>query len=342
MMDRHRYVPAFLGCMLVSAPSLAAAQPSAGWVDPSPHSTTFVTVEDGVRLEVLDWGGRGRPLLLLAGLGDTAHVFDDFAPTLVARHRVYAVTRRGFGNSSAPEHGYDFGRLAEDVIGVVNALSLEEPIIVGHSFAGEEMHVLGDRHAAQVAALVYIDAAFNRADDSADYDAKLRELPRAPGPQPTDLVSTAALREFRARNDMPAYPEAEVRNRFVVGPEGNISGPRMPASSVREGISAAINAAVTQYDPQPIRVPALAIYAVPDRAQDLMRPWYDRNDASVQRTIEELFVLARGRYERHAAWLRSFAQASSRVSAVSGDHHLFVTDPSNVQEQIEAFAASLE
>jgi len=39
-------------------------------------------VDDNVKLEVLDWGGTGRPLVLLAGLGNTAHVFDDFAPKL--------------------------------------------------------------------------------------------------------------------------------------------------------------------------------------------------------------------------------------------------------------------
>ena len=58
------------------------AQQLPQWKDLSPHSTRFVTVEKGVRLEVLDWGGSGRPLVLLAGGGDTAHVFDDFAPKL--------------------------------------------------------------------------------------------------------------------------------------------------------------------------------------------------------------------------------------------------------------------
>jgi len=40
----------------------------------------FVDVDRNVGLEVLDWGGSGSPLVLLAGGGDTAHVFDDFAP----------------------------------------------------------------------------------------------------------------------------------------------------------------------------------------------------------------------------------------------------------------------
>ena len=57
-------------------------QTSGSWRDPSPHQLRWVTVEPGVRLEVLDWGGSGRPLVLLAGLGMTAHVFDGFAEKL--------------------------------------------------------------------------------------------------------------------------------------------------------------------------------------------------------------------------------------------------------------------
>jgi hypothetical protein len=52
----------------------------AAWtVDSSIHSVQLITVEAGIKLEVLDWGGSGRPLVLLAGLGNTAHVFDSFA-----------------------------------------------------------------------------------------------------------------------------------------------------------------------------------------------------------------------------------------------------------------------
>jgi hypothetical protein len=65
--------------------------------DPSPHVTRFVSVDKDVRLEVLDWGGSGRPIVLLAGGGNTAHVFDDFAPKLRAHNHVYGITRRGFG-----------------------------------------------------------------------------------------------------------------------------------------------------------------------------------------------------------------------------------------------------
>src|SRR5260370_33342206 len=75
------------------------------WQDPSKHSVQFVTVEDGVRLEVLDWGGSGRPIVLLAGLGFSAHVFDGFAEKLTDSGHVFGITRRGYGGSSRPASG---------------------------------------------------------------------------------------------------------------------------------------------------------------------------------------------------------------------------------------------
>ena len=45
------------------------AQDSVPWHDPSKHTVQFKTVEKGIRLEVLDWGGAGRGLILLAGAG---------------------------------------------------------------------------------------------------------------------------------------------------------------------------------------------------------------------------------------------------------------------------------
>jgi hypothetical protein len=78
---------------------------SESWHDPSPHRVQLVIVEYGVRIEVLDWGGTGRAVVLLAGSGNTAHVFDDFAPKLTSFCHVYGITRRGYGESSRPDAG---------------------------------------------------------------------------------------------------------------------------------------------------------------------------------------------------------------------------------------------
>lgn len=60
-------------------PAEEDAEQPADCLDVTPHEVTFVTVEPGVQLEVLDFGGSGETMVLLTGLGDNAHVWDDFA-----------------------------------------------------------------------------------------------------------------------------------------------------------------------------------------------------------------------------------------------------------------------
>jgi non-heme chloroperoxidase len=157
------------------AASPAFAQQAPAWHDPSPHSVQFVNVEKDVKLEVLDWGGNGRPVVLLAGLGNTAHVFDDFAPKLTSEYHLYGITRRGFGASSAPvadNTNYSADRLGDDVVAVIDALKLEKPVLVGHSRAGEELSSVGSQHPEKVEGLIYLDAAYAYAF----YDPSLGDL----------------------------------------------------------------------------------------------------------------------------------------------------------------------
>lgn len=149
---------------MICLATLSLAQNENPWQDPSPHSVQSVAVEEKVKVEVLDWGGGGRSLVLLAGLGNTAHVFDDFAPKLVsAGYRVYGITRRGYGASSTPETGYSADRLGDDVLAVIDALKLDRPVLVGNSLAGEELSSVGSRHPEKVAGLIYLDAAYSYA-----------------------------------------------------------------------------------------------------------------------------------------------------------------------------------
>jgi non-heme chloroperoxidase len=144
--------------------TLERPTPETAWkIDTSPHTVQMIPVDKGVKLEVLDWGGTGRPLVLLTGLGDTAHAFDQFAPKLTANYHVYGITRRGFGASSAPEPdatNYTAGRLGEDVLAVIDALHLNKPVVAGHSVAGEELSYIGVHHPEKVAGLIYIDAGY--------------------------------------------------------------------------------------------------------------------------------------------------------------------------------------
>ena len=68
----------------------------------TPHKIRMVKVAPGVELEVLDWGGTGKAMVLLTGLGDNAHVYDQFAFQFTDYFHVIGITRRGYLPSSQP------------------------------------------------------------------------------------------------------------------------------------------------------------------------------------------------------------------------------------------------
>jgi pimeloyl-ACP methyl ester carboxylesterase len=126
--------------------------------DTSGHKVRFVAVEPDVQLELLDWGGTGETLVLLTGLGDNAHVYDQFAYQFTDRFHVIGITRRGFGRSSQPAQGYDVDTRARDDIAVLDKLNIRQAVFVGHSVAGTEMNKLGAVYSDRVKRLVYLDA----------------------------------------------------------------------------------------------------------------------------------------------------------------------------------------
>ena len=153
-------------CYTVAAILLFLAPICDAQVAPTGYSVQLVSVAPDVKLEVVDWGGTGRALVLVPGLGDTAHVFDHFAVKLTPSHHVYGITPRGFGASSAPPpepRNYCSSRLGEDVVAVIDSLKLDRPILAGHSIAGEVLSEIGTHHPEKVSALIYIDAGYSYA-----------------------------------------------------------------------------------------------------------------------------------------------------------------------------------
>ena len=178
-------------------------------IDRAPHQVRLVPVADGVQLEVLDFGGSGAPIVLLAGLGNTAHVFDEFAAKLTALGHTYAITRRGYGQSSRPESGYDVSRLGEDVLAAIDALRIEKPVLVAHSYAGQEVSYLAMEHAERVRALIYLDAAYRYAFDvPGEFEKDFPTLPPPPPTLPTVSKPPFTLPEAERQQPRGA-PEAE-------------------------------------------------------------------------------------------------------------------------------------
>jgi pimeloyl-ACP methyl ester carboxylesterase len=308
------------------------------WKDPAKHEVRFVAVEEGVRLEVLDWGGTGRPVVLLTGSGNTAHVYDDFAAKLSGCCHVFAITRRGFGLSSHPESGYTDQRLADDVLQVLDALKIKAPVLVGHSMGGSELTTLGAQHSNRLAGLVYLDAGADPADfpwSDPAYRAVVQKLAPPPSPDaklsPTEAnrkKSYQAYRAWQLESGGFAFSESEVRSMYDFNPDESIGAFRS-SSQVHD----AIDAGGKKRNYSGIRVPVLAIFATPLPPGDSL----DKERAALQRQEHEMLMAFINRYKKSLS-----AVPGARVLDWPGaKHYLFLTQEADVLRELRAFLAGL-
>jgi len=294
----------------------------------------FVTVEENVKLEVLDWGGTGRPLVLLAGLGNDVHVFDKFAPKLAAKYHVYGITRRGFGASSAPESGYSSERLGEDVLAVLNELKLERPVLVGHSVAGSELSYIGTVYPKKAAALIYIEAAYgyafydestgdrlNLLVDSAELRKKLEQMSAAfalNSKQLTQDFLTSVQQLERCLRDQLEYLKEVPENPKSVIEKSKEFDPT-PALRILGGLR--------KY--KDIRVPILALYAFPRSSKE--------TSCFSKATVEWTAA-------REAAQANAFEKgvpSAHVVRIAQASHYMFMTDEADVLREMEQFIGKL-
>ncbi len=131
---------------------------AAQWTDTTPHTIHYVEMDDGIKLEVVDWGGKGEPFVFLAGLALNAHTYDPIIHSFIDSYRVIGITRVGHGNSDSRTENFSTARLTKDIIGVLDAMNIESAIFAGHSFAGGELSHLGRHYPDRVQGLIYIDA----------------------------------------------------------------------------------------------------------------------------------------------------------------------------------------
>lgn len=317
------------------APDAPAKRP---WADPSPHQVRRVAVAPDVQLEVLDWGGRGPALVFLAGLGNTGHVFDAFAPRFRDRFHVYAVTRRGFGFSSDPTDGYDAATRARDVVTVLDSLRVARAVLAGHSIAGDELSQVGATYPARVRALVYLDA-YSYGPERRAADQAMPPPPPGLIPQPTaaDTASPAAVTRFWSRTVVGAPgPESEVRAVLVFGPDGRSMGPRARnGGKTGEGTEASPFARIT--------APALGLFATsPGGAADFLRATnYARLDSAGRAAADRYFAAVDARRAKGRAQFRTGLARGTVVELPGANHFVFLTQPERVEREMRAFLARI-
>ena len=316
-----------------------ATKETAWSLDSSPHTVQFITVDKDVQLEVLDWGGSGRPVVLLAGLGNTAHVFDQFAPKLAANYHVYGITRRGFGASSAPapaNGNYSADRLGDDVLAVIAALKLNRPVLVGHSIAGEELSSIGSRYPEKVAGLIYLDAGYpyayydaSRGDLSIDSVELQKKLDMLAGAGPRELKP---LVQELLQTNLPQFEKdlQALQKQLQSLPEPKPGTPSSKPFKVPP-IGLAILKGEEKYTQ--IKCPVLAIFADPHDFGSMFK-----NDPTALATAE---AIDRERTTAQAKAFQAGVPSAHVVILPNANHFVFKSNEADVLREMKTFIAGL-
>ena len=301
--------------------------------------TSFIPVGEGVKLEVLDWGGTGRPLVLLAGLGDTAHGFDKFAQKLIAKYHVYGITRRGFGDSTSPpptEANYSADRLGDDVLAVIDALRLQQrPVLAGHSIAGEELSSVGSRHPEKVAGLIYLDAAYeyafyDRSHGDANFDAADLDAAEMRKKLGDFLVGQGSDKRKAVSELLQQLPELE---KELLAQQKELAAlPMNPPEPGNEfGPAQAIMLGQEKYTKIPC--PILAIFADPHNLGP-MREYNAAGRAAMAKYMADHTTADSNAFE-------AGVPSAHVVRIPNADHYVFQSNEAQVLQEMEAFIGKL-
>lgn len=303
--------------------------------DSSQHTVQLVTVDKDVKLEVLDWGGTGRPLIFLAGLGNDAHVFDDFASKFAGHYHVYGITRRGFGASSKPapeSDNYSADRLGDDVLAVMDALKLERPVLVGHSIAGEELSSIGSRYPAKVAGLIYLDAGYGYAYYDEIHGEAIFDLFQLK--KQLDQFTAGQVPDQRRAMQEMAAAVSRFNQDLEVAMKRDASVPQLhPPPSAIPPIRLAVNLGERKYSKIP--VPVLAIFACPHNFD--FDPAMRSNPSMKAETVkDDAFVTS-----RQADAFAAGVPTARVVRLADANHYVFRSNEADVVREMNAFLGNL-
>lgn len=108
-------------------------------------------------MHIVEWPGDEPAILAIHGTAGSAYSLTGLGERLAPEHRFIAMDLRGHGFSDKPPGGYGIRRHIDDVAGLIDALGLERPVVLGFCIGGPVAAGVALRR--DVAGLVLMDAA---------------------------------------------------------------------------------------------------------------------------------------------------------------------------------------
>ncbi len=108
-------------------------------------------------MRALDFAGNGNPIVIIPGITSPAATWTFVVEALDPRRRVIVLDIRGRGASDKPETGYLMADYVSDLGIMIDALRLENPILVGHSMGARVVAAFDAAFPKVACALVAIE-----------------------------------------------------------------------------------------------------------------------------------------------------------------------------------------
>jgi N-formylmaleamate deformylase len=192
---------------------------------------TGVCETNGINVHYLRTGKAKPPLVLLHGLTGSGACWTPLARALEGEYDVVMPDARGHGNSSTPLDGYRYEDYASDVVGLIQGLGLDAPVLLGHSMGGMTAAVVASQLTAAIRGVILADPTFlsperqrevHESDaveqhrrilslDKRDVLAQARVRHAHRRPELVELVTEARLRTRIAAFDVLTPPNPEYR-----------------------------------------------------------------------------------------------------------------------------------
>jgi N-formylmaleamate deformylase len=166
---------------------------------------------NGLRLHVLDYPGEGRGVVVLPGITSPAISWDFVVRAVRGKWRFVVCDIRGRGLSQTPaDGGYTLADYSADLAGVIDALGLDRPTLLGHSMGARIVTAFAAQHPGVAGAVIAVDPPMSgpgRSDYPITRDAFMRQLREARAGTTLDEL----------RSYYPRWPdrELELRSRWL-------------------------------------------------------------------------------------------------------------------------------
>jgi len=306
-------------------------------MDTSSSKSDFVKV-NGIHLHYLDWGGEGPALLFLTGMGCSAYIFKSFAPRFADKFHVLALDRRGHEDSDYPETGYDPDTLTEDLRQFLDALKIDQVILVGHSMARVELSHFAALYPERLLKLVFLDAAYD--SSSLEFQAVMAKnplpkiVPAPPRDNPDNFEDFVAIVKRLSPPLAVIWGEVmeeQTRHTVKTTPDGKV------VEKMSEAISKAIQDTLASYQPEypKIQAPVLSFFAIRD-SSDFLSPDYMTEEQKAQLLDYSKTVLEP--YRKN--YIEQFHHNVPRAKVVeipSGHHSCFIKQEEIVFDEMRKF-----